>query len=373
MEEKYQEQTGYNRPYESDDEIDLIELVKKLWSNRKLIFKSCGIAAIVALVVGFSIPKEYTSSAILSPEATSMKGMGGSIGQLAGLMGFNVGTATQDAVYPTLYPDVINSVPFITDLFALQVTDKKGKLETTLYDYIENHTSKPWWSAVLSAPFKALSWMLSFIVDVEESDNTEVDTFRLTREQMRVVKAIRERINVVVDKKTMVVELHVTMQDPLISAVVAEAVIDNLKHYVTEYRTSKARNDLEFMEKLFEETRVNYERAQSRYADYVDRNQNIALQRVRIEQERLQNEMNLCFNVYNQTAQQLQVAKAKVQELTPVYAVVDPVTVPLKKSKPSKMMILIGFIFLAGVGSSAWILFGRDIVTQLKSEDSVEA
>ena len=373
MESNYQDPTIQNRPNDMEDEIDLIELAKKLWDGRKLIVKCCGIAVLAALIVGFSIPKEYTASAVLSPEATSMKGMGGSLGQLAGLMGFNVGSATQDAVYPTLYPDVISSVPFLTDLFSLEVTDKKGKLQTTLYDYMENHNRKAWWSAVMGVPFKVLGWFVSLVKsddeEVADADEMQIDTFQLTKKQMAVVKALGSRINVNVDKKTMIVELSVTMQDPLIAAVVTEAVIENLKSYVTDYRTSKSRNDLAFMEKLYAETKENYEKAQSRYADYVDRNQNIVLQRVRIEQERLQNEMNLKYNVYNQTAQQLQVARAKVQESTPVYAIVRPVTVPLRQSKPSKMMILVGFIFLAGVGASAWILFGRDIVEKLKSDN----
>ena len=372
MEERYNEPSVGNRAHDAEEEIDLVEIAKKLWNGRKFILKWCGIAAVAAIIVGFSIPKEYTASAVLSPESTNMKGMGGSIGQLAGMMGFNVGNSTQDAVYPTLYPEVVSSVPFITDLFSLVVTDRKGEMSMTIYDYMDKEQRTPWWSAVISAPFKAVGWFVSLFGEKPlEVDNLNVDTFRLTRDQMRIMKAIKGRIFVSVDKKSMVVELAVTMQDPMVAALVAEAVIENLKSYITEYRTSKSRHDLEFTEKLYEETKANYEKAQNRYAEYVDRNQNIVLQRVRIEQERLQNEMNVRYNVYNQTAQQLLIAKAKVQESTPVYAIVKPVTVPLKKSKPSKMMILAGFIFMAGVCSAAWVLFGRDFVEKLKSGDTL--
>lgn len=369
MEGRYNNPSEINGGHNAEDEIDLLELAKKLWAGRKLIFRNCGIAAVLAIVVGFSIPKEYTSSAILSPEASGLKGVSRSLGQLAGMMGFNVGSSnSSDAVYPLLYPDVVNSVPFITDLFTLEVTDRKGELNTTLYDYVLEHTRRPWWNVVISAPFKAVGWFISLFRDETEVDQTQVDTFRLTKEQTRVMKAISKRISVMVDKKTMVVSLAVTMQDPMVSAIVADAVIENLKVYITDYRTSKSRNDLEFAEQFYDEARENYERQQSIYADYVDRNQNIVLQRVRVEQERLQYEMQLRYEVYNQAAQQLQLAKAKVQESTPVYAVIQPVTVPLKSSKPSKMMILVGFIFLAGAGSAAWILFCRDIVAKLKED-----
>ena len=145
------------------------------------------------------------------------------------------------------------------------------------------------------------------------------------------------------------------MQDPLVSATLTDTVMRNLQEFITQYRTDKARNDLAFTQRLFDEARDNYYEAQQRYARYMDQNQGIVRRSYLTEQERLQNEMNLAFNLYNQTAQQLQLARAKVQESTPVYAVVQPATVPLKPSKPSKIILLAGCIFLAGVVSSGWI------------------
>jgi uncharacterized protein involved in exopolysaccharide biosynthesis len=130
----------------------------------------------------------------------------------------------------------------------------------------------------------------------------------------------------------------------------------------------KARHDLAYTEKLYEESRDKYYKAQQRYARYIDSNQNIILSSYRTESERLQNEMNLAYGVYNQTAQQLQAAKARVMEITPVYTVVQPATVPLRASKPKKSMLLIGFVFLAFVGTSAWILFGRDLVAAMRNK-----
>ena len=98
---------------------------------------------------------------------------------------------------------------------------------------------------------------------------------------------------------------------------------------------------------------------------------NIILLSYRAEQERLQNEMNLAYNVYTQVAQQLQMAKAKVQEITPVYTVVQPASVPLRPAKPNKIMILIGFIFLAGVGSVGWILFVKDLLKGWKKQTTI--
>lgn len=120
--------------------------------------------------------------------------------------------------------------------------------------------------------------------------------------------------------------------------------------------------DLEFTQRLFDEAQGKYYAAQQRYAQYVDQNQALSRRSFRTEEERLQNEMSLAYNLYNQMAQQLQLARAKVQESTPVYAVVQPATVPLKPSKPSKMMILVGCVFLAGAAAAAWLFFGKEFV-----------
>ena len=352
-----------------EQEIDLIELAKKVWAERKLVFKACGYAVLVGLIVAFSIPREYSTSVTLAPESTG-KSTGGSMGALAAMAGINMGSSVgEDALYPDLYPDIVSSTPFLTELFDVKVKDDKEKIDTTLYAYLDEHQRAPWWSAIVSAPFKVLGWTISLFKDDEAEGSGVLDPFRLTKDEANIAEALSKRIAVSVDKKTGVTTLTVTMQDPLISASLTDTVMCRLQNYITEYRTNKARHDLAFTEKLYIEAK-NTE-AQGKYASFVDANQNIILLSYRAEQERLQNEMNLAYNVYTQVAQQLQMAKAKVQEITPVYTVVQPATVPLRPSKPSKPMILIGFVFLAGVGSVGWILFVKDLLKGWKKQTTI--
>ena len=350
-----------------EQEIDLIELAQKVWASRKLVFKACGYAVLVGLVVAFSIPKEYSTSVTLAPE-TGGKSGGGSMGALAAMAGISLGASSgEDALSPELYPDIVSSTPFLIELFDVKVKDQKDKIDTTLYAYLDEYQRGPWWGAITSAPFKALGWVISLFKDKEEEGvAVKTDPFRLTKDEAAIATALSKRISVSVDKKTGVTTLSVTMQDPLISASLTDTVMRCLQNYITDYRTNKARHDLAFTEKLYKEAKDNYTVAQSKYASFVDANQNIILLSYRAEQERLQNEMNLAYNVYTQVAQQLQMAKAKVQEITPVYTVVQPASVPLRPAKPNKVMILIGFIFLAGVGSVGWILFVKDLLKGLK-------
>lgn len=353
-----------------EQEIDLIELARRIWKERKLILKWCGWAVIVALVVGFSIPKEYTARVTVAPEtANNGKSMSGGLSALAGMAGIDLGSMqNNDALSPELYPDIVKSIPFSVEIFDVKVTDMEGKLNTTVYEYLDEYQKKPWWGHVIGAPFKALGWIVKKIKGEEENNNDDknVNPFRLTNKQSAIINELSERIIVEVDKKTSVIMISVTMQDPLIAATLTNEVMNKLQDYITEYRTNKARKDLEYTQKLYEESMQNYHKLQQEYAQYVDRNHNVSLRSAQTYQDRLKNEMELAFNVYNQTAQQLQVAKAKVQEDTPVYTVVEAATVPLSASKPMKLMILIGFVFLAGMGSCGWVLFGENMIKSFK-------
>lgn len=357
-----------------EQEIDLLELARKVWKDRMLVLKWCGIALVVAIVVAYSIPKEYTTTVTLAPEisGTSSRSLG-NMSALAAMAGLRTSSgSSNDALSPELYPDIVSSTAFAVELFDVPVQDASGELQTTVYDYLTAHQRAPWWSTVMSLPSRLIGWVPSLFKSDDElvNDEGKVDPFQLTFEQSGVVGALNGRITASVDKKSWVITLSVTMQDPLISATLTDTVMHKLQNYITDYRTNKARKDLEFSQKVYEEARDNYYDSQQAYADFVDRNQGIMRKTMEAKEERLRNEMTLDYTLYNQTAQQLQLAKAKVQENTPVYTVVQPATVPLLPSKPSKMLILVAFVFLGGVCSVGWILFGRDLWHQLKMKKS---
>ncbi|MDE6264310.1 MAG: chain-length determining protein [Paramuribaculum sp.] len=360
------------RREDTEQEIDLLELAQKLWAQRRAIIKWGAIGLIAGVIIAFSIPKEYTTTIKLAPEATQGGTGSGNLGALAALAGVNMSAGQgKDAVSPQLYPDIVSSIPFSLELFDVNVTEKDGT-EKTVEEYVNDDLSSPWWSVIMSLPGKAIGGVMSIFKsdDKDGEGDGKPNSFQLTNEQNGIVTALGARVNVDVDTKTSVISISVTMQDPLVSAILADTVAERLKEYVTDYRTNKARADMEYAQKLNDEARDDYYQAQQRYANYMDKNQGVILRSMRNEEERLQNEMQLAYNLYNTTAQQLQMAKAKVQEITPVYAVLQPATVPLVPSKPSKMLIMVGCAFLAVVACSAWILFGKDIVVHIPQKNN---
>lgn len=356
---------SFNNNEGEEKGIDLLELASTLWKQRRklIVWSICG--ALVGLVIAFSIPKEYTTSVKLAPEITDSKSSAGGLGALASMAGLSTGaTSGADAVYPTLYPDVVSSIPFSTSLFDVEVTTKKDGRKMTVSQFLDEETRSPWWSAVLSFPFKIIGMLKS---EEEVAKEHKLDNFQLTLDESRMVEALNQRIVTSVDAKTSVVTINVMMQDPLVSAILADTVVSRLQEYITDYRTNKARKDLEYAQKLNREAKANYYKAQQRYADYLDRNQGLAFYSAQTVKERLENEATLAFNLYNQTALGVQKTQAKVQETTPVYAIVTPATVPVRASSPRKMMILIGFTFLAFVACAAWILYIAPLVESKKS------
>lgn len=353
-----------------EQEIDLMEYATKLWSVRKLLIKVACIAAIVGVVIAFTTPRQYTVTVTLAPESSksgssSLSG----IASMLGMGGFSMGSDA-DALHVMLYPDIVSSTPFILDLMDTPVKSIDEEIpDTTLTGYLTDYTKNSLLGNIISLPFKALSGVLTLILPVKEQ--TEPDTinpFQLTKDQSRIVNGLKKMIVANVDKKTGITTLSVTMQDPMVAAIITDTVVTKLKEHITKYRTSKAEEDCKYWEHLHDQRQEEYYEKQKNYAEYADANKNVVLQSVLIEQERLQNEMNLALQVYGNVATQLQMARAKVQEAKPVFAVVEPATVPLKPSGRGRMMTVIGIIFLTLAGTAAWILFGKDFLAKAKEK-----
>lgn len=349
-----------------EKEIDLLEIFYKLWSHKKLILIWCMWGVLAGLIIAFSIPREYTTTVKLAPEVKSNKTMTGGLSALANLAGISTaGNTSSDAMYPQLYPDIVGSVPFLTSLFDVPVTDKDNN-HYTVREYLMDETKSPWWGVIMQLPGKAIGVFTSGKND--EEANHKLDNFHLTTEENNLVKALSNRITASVDQKTFVITINSQMQDPVVSAILADTVVSRLRDYITDYRTDKSRQDLEYAQKLNNEAQQEYYKAQQRLADYTDRNQNLATQAARVTRDRLENEASLAFNLYNETSLQVQNAKSKVQETTPVYTEINPATVPLRPTSPRKGLILAGFVFLAFVGACAWILFGKPLIGEYKEK-----
>lgn len=294
-------------------EIDLMDILRKIISIRKTLYKAAGIGLIMGIIVAFSIPKQYTVKVTLSPEMGNSKGTNGIAGLAASFLGSGatIGDGT-DALNASLSSDIVSSTPFLLELLDMNVPSAKKVEQTSLEYYLEEQSSA-WWSYVMGIPGLVISGIKSLFEDENKEyiDKTNNNPIELTQKTSKKIKILKKNIIASVDKKTAITNVSVTLQDPRIAAVVADSVVHKLQEYIIGYRTSKAKEDCIYLEMLFKERQDEYYDAQRKYAEYVDTHDNLILQSVRAEQERLQNDMSLAYQVYSQVANQLQVAKGE--------------------------------------------------------------
>lgn len=345
---------------EEQSSIDFAALWHSVCSRFRLYLVVLGIAFVVACVYAFSLPRTYSCKVMLAPELSTSTSRS-SLSALASTLGLNLSTGrtNSEALFPTLYPDLMNSVDFKTSLFPVKVRRDKDTREMTYYDYLLKEQKRPWWSSAIGAVVGGISSLFSSAEpDAPKTNKSkDVDPFRLTRKQTAIAKAINSRVRCDVDKKTLVITIVVVDQDPLVCATVADSVKTRLQRFITDYRTSKVRSDLEYNQKIYVEAKREYDRARQLYASFSDANQDVILQSVRTKLNDLENEMQLKFNAYNAIAVQLQDAKARVQQETPAFTTLQSATVPIKPSAPSRSKIVLVFLFLAFMGTTLWAFY----------------
>lgn len=359
--------TENNKIHEEEiKEIDLIVLFRKLYSNRKKIYKSIGIGIIAGAIIGFSLQKEYQVSVSLSPESgiTGTSGLSG-IASMFGLGNASVGFG-EDALTFNMFPEIVKTNPFALEMLQIPIQTQKGD-SIILYDYLDTE-KKPWWSHVIGAPGMLIGGIKSLFKEEQKDSIKAIDPFRLTPEQNGRIGMLKNILKVETDKKSNMTKVTVSLQDPLAAAIVADSAVHKLQEYITDYRTRKAKQDYDFQLSLCEQYKKEYFEAQQEYAKFADANRNVILQTVTSEKDRLQKNLSLAEQIYSQSMGQLQVLRGKLQEAKPVFAVVEPATVPLFPTSPNKMFIIIAFAFLAFIFESAWILFGKDIYHDFKNE-----
>lgn len=323
--------------------IDAFKLLTIVWNDRKKMAIYCGVAAIFAIIVAFSIPRIYKSSVMLAPESSGSS-LVSNISSLASMVGMDINLGeNNDAIFPEIYPDLMQSTKFLVGLFDVPVVSKDGEIKTTYYNYIKEKQKTPWWDY----PKELL---ISFIKSLKKKDNAtgngKLDPTMLSKDDYDIVQSISSNIDCKVDKKTSVISITITDQDALIAKTIADSVKSKLQDFITDYRTNKARNDLAYMEQLCKEAEADYIKARHNYATYSDNYLGLVRESYKVKQEELENEMELRYNIYTQVIQQLQISKAKVQERTPAFTEIQPAIVPVKHSNTPKIVILIAFLML---------------------------
>ena len=344
-------------------EIDLVALVIKVFSEWKLLFKFVGMCTLIGIIVALATPKTYRSEVILAPELSSGGlGLSDNLADMAANFGIELGSkSSMDAIYPELYPDVFGSTDFIMSLFDVPVRLKDDNQPRTYLTHITRELRIPFWQY-------PKAWINNLLTKKEASGEvgqSAKDFYKISKTENDICGTIRGCIVCNVDKKTSLINISVVDQDPLVASILADTLQNRLQQYITNYRTNKARTDYNYYKELTSNAKQEYEKARQRYANSTDANSKVALRSVELYLEDLENDMQLKFNTYSTLNTQLQAAKAKIQERTPAFTIIQRPIMPHKASSTPRSFVVIFFMLLGGLLDAIWVLQGRKIMSAI--------
>ncbi len=341
-------------PIIRDDEIDLIQLARTLWNQRKVVLYTTLVAVAIGLMVALLSPVKYSASATLLPQTESKSNLG-NLGGLASLAGINLGAMMGDAtgIQPDLYPRIVNSYPFLNELVHQTFNFEEEPLPVTLYEKrladsipgigstIVKYTVRLPWTLKNALAGKKMPVAKSLIP-------TDIEVKTLSEEEMGVIEETAGAINVKVDSNTGLVNIIAEMEEPLLTAQVTQKTVELLQKYIINYKTKQVRDNLEFIDARYREKKTEFEAAQRAFFDYRDRHRNMVTDRADARFQELSDAYALAAEVYKSLAQQREQAEISVKKETPAFSVIEPVKVPLEKSAPRRSLILIISTFLGG-------------------------
>lgn len=343
----------------ASNEIDIIGLVNKVLKAKKTLVFCFLTSLILGIAYSLGQQKCYTSSVMIAPEANSM-GMSQSISDIAGAIGLDLDNKNQgiDAIYPEIYPEIFASNDFIVNMFNIPVLFKGTK--ETYYKHILQDSEIPYY-------MKPLMFVANFFKSKEQNaTEKKLNPFQLTKQQDDVCSIIRSNIDCQMSKGSSVIYISVTDIDPYISACIADTLQRRLQEYITLYRTKKARQDLAYAQKLNSDAKGKYEKARQLYACFADANTDVTLQSVKAKIEDLENDMQLKYNNYESTKQQVQQAHDKIKENTPAFTIIQQASVPLKSSSTPRSLIVFIFVLLGIMADITWVLVLQDNIKKIK-------
>ena len=330
--------------------IDVIDLSKKLWAKKKIYAKTLPVAFVVACIYILGFPRYYKTDIKLAPELGGSS-MSSTFGSLASSFGLNIDNLqSNDAITPLLYPDLMEDNGFVASLFNVQVESKDGSIKTTYYDYLEKKQRPVIWLV-------PVSWVKNLFNKKQEGGTGGIsDPYNLSKKEDDIAGSVRDKIKINFDRKTAVINISVKDQDALICKAIADSVKERLQDFITNYRTSKARNDYEYYLKLTTEAKENYDKAQQQYGRIADAYTRVTLKSSQLKLVDMESDLQLKYSAYTTLSTQLEASKAKVQERTPAFTVIKGANVPIKPSAPKRMVFVAIILLLTFAGTSIYIL-----------------
>ncbi|MDA7566585.1 Wzz/FepE/Etk N-terminal domain-containing protein [Flavobacteriaceae bacterium] len=353
----------------SEDEIDLIELLKKVYLEKKFILKTSILAVLFGIVYALSQPNEFTSSTTFIPQlSTGVKTGGSSLGGLASLAGINLGGMESSSEFPpSLYPQVVNGIPFKIDLLSSNIN--LNDREILVKEYFSNQGGGSSMN-ILGTIKKYTIGLPSLLLgsfNAQDVAPSKSEIYSLSREDFSLFKTISGALSLSINDKEGFITISFTDSNKNIAAQITQIAQTLLQEKIIEFKNQSSKEMLDFATKQYEEKKTSYEKLQDRRAIFVDKNINISSSLFQNRLSRIESEVNISASIVQQLASQVEQAKLKVNKDTPVFTTIQPVTIPFERSAPKRSRIVIIFGFLGIILSAGYVLVKEPFNEILKS------
>ena len=361
-------------PLDEEEGIDIMSLARSLWNGRKTVILTTCIFMVLGLVAALTMKRVYEVSTVMVPQMNSKSNS--SLSSLASLAGFDLGTASSSAdLSPLIYPQIVNSVPFRKELMYTPLHYSKVDTMVCMFTYETDTLFKP----------SALSYVVKYTIGLPgvikksikkekpdivlpsgSSDNTQVKPVVITQKEEFVLKKIAADVSLAVDKKEGYITLNVKGLEPIQTAELAMKAQQLLQDEITRFRIEKSESELEYIQARYDEIKKEAEQYQEQLARINDRSQNLAGSLYNIERDRVQAKYNVANSIYSEMAKQLEQAKMQVKKDTPVFTIIQPVTVPNLPANSRKKTLIV-WTFLGAILGCGLVL-GKEYWPKLKAQ-----
>ena len=349
-----------------DDSVDIIVFLKQIYQGRKFIILSAFVTAILGVIVALTTPNTYTSGATFIPQTGGDSKPSSGLSGLASLAGISLGSmGVGSDIPPTLYPRIISSVPYKLDLLGETIEVSGG--EVILGDYLVGDGSGV---SVLGTIKKYTIGLPGAILSLlrgtstEEVSEAQGEIYQINEDSRKLFEALNTKLILLLNEKEGFVTLEFSDEDKFVAAQVAELAKELLQERIIAFKNQSARELLDFTTKQYQENKTSYEALQDSIAIFKDQNLNISSSLYQNRLDRLERELNIASSVVEQLASQVEQAKLQVNKDTPVFTIIEPVTVPFERSAPKRSLIVVIWTFLGVVLSTGFVLV-KDLIKEI--------
>ena len=362
---------------ESEDQIDIIALISKVWAGRKFIIKSAVIASIIGVLVAISTPNTYTASSMFTPNSSGGSSGGSNrLKGLASLAGINIGSSMEGTkeISPMLYGKILESYTFKKELLEAPLKNL-GKI-TSLRDFFENEASSSSFLGTVKGytiglPSKIIGWFKSESKEISLQSVKGLNT--LTGEEFKYFKTIDAMLTLNINDKDGYLEIIATSKLPQLAAQLVKNGENILQNQIIAIKTKSSLELLAYLEEQYTIKNKLLIEAQDNLANFKDRNLNISRSSFSNAQTRLEADLQVATSVFQNVVTQLEQVKLQVAKDTPVFSFLKPVVLPTEKSAPKRSLIVITWMFLGVVVGIGYLLAKEpvlDMIKQIKNNPS---